>query len=216
MKSAEPSLILTNTKEDPKEGQKIAVSGIYLNRIFDEIFLAGIILIQSCWRKWSKDSCDATDLILIKTIYQALFEENWDIAERLGLYSKDCQVDSDRNRLYLDINYCQSLKWQNKQDELNKELEKFDVSSLRPIYLVAYYALKSDIKNFYRHITDAIIIDNMELDCFLDWPLFRDFRKDPNYRKTIASHFKSAKRKKATITFDADKPTLLPSTVPQV
>ena len=70
-----------------------------------------------------------------------------------------------------------------------KELEKFDVSTLRPIYLLAYHALKSDIGNFYKHVKDAIILDSIDLNTFWDWPLFREFRDNPDYIKTIKSLF---------------------------
>lgn len=196
LKNIDLSIISTKTTDPPKEGQKIQISLPYLLAIFDEIFLAGIILIQLCWRKWNKDSIDIADTTLIQTIYEALSEERWSIAERLGLYSKHCSVASDRNRLYLDINYCQSLKWSGKQEQLTKELENFDITSLRPIYLVAYYALKSDKDKFYKFVTDAITVDGMTLNDFLEWPLFREFRRDPNYRKTIQMSLRSSKRKK--------------------
>jgi hypothetical protein len=105
----------------------------------------------------------------------------------------------------LDINYCQSLKWQNKDQELSKELEKFDASTLRPIYLLAYYALKSDSENFLKHVKNAIALDGMQITDFSDWPLFREFRKDPNFIKTIKSASKSAKKLTTTLTVEHSK-----------
>jgi len=208
LKNADVSAMPSETTPQLKEGQKIGIGRDYLLTIFDEIFLAGIILIQSCWRKWKKDSIANADDILIQTIYEALSEERWPIAQRLGLYSKECEVSNEQKRLYLDINYCQSLKWSGNGEQLIKELEKFDITSLRPIYLVAYYALKSDIKSFYKRVPDAIMIDNMDLNKFLEWPLFREFRKDPNYHKTIRTLLRSSKRKKAkVILHEESKPT---------
>lgn len=159
--------------------------------VLHEIFIAGVILAQCCWRKWKKDEIMSADTLLIRSIYDALVKEEWATAERLGLFSKECDVCNDRNRLYLNINYWQSLKWQNKSQELEKELEKFDVSGLSPIYVLSLSALKSDGKSFHKNIKKAIISDNLKKEDLMEWPLFREFRKDPHYEKGIEEEFES-------------------------
>lgn len=211
LKNADLSTIPCETKQELKEGEQLSITQDYLNSIFDEIFIAGIILIQSCWRKWDRDFLDTADTTLIKTIYEALAEEKWHIAERLGFFAKECETYNERNRLYLAFNYCQSLKWQNKDEQLSKELELFDVSSFRPIYLLAYYALKSDMKSFFNHVTEAIVVDNMQVGDFLEWPIFREFRQDPNFLRRIKISFRAAKRKGKPIP---EIPKLAESTPP--
>lgn len=187
--------VIPEKPKDLKEGKKITVSEDYFITVFDEILIAGIILIQCCWRKWRKGDIDNADSQLISSTYNALSEEKWTVAERLGLFSKERKISNERNRLYLDINYCQSLKWQNKKDELEKELEKFDTSTLRPIYILALCALKSDKRNFYKNVERAIIVDELKKESFMEWPLFRELRKDPNYKKRIEAAFSSIPRK---------------------
>jgi hypothetical protein len=179
-----------------KEGKKIGINEDYFTIVFDEILIAGIILIQNCWRKWRKDNVDGADCRLNEGMYDALSQEKWTVAERLGLFAKGCKVSSERNRLYLNINYCQSLKWQNKKDDLEKELLKFDTSTLSPKYILALCALKSDRNNFYKNMEGAIIVDEMKEDDFMEWPLFREFRKEPDYEERIKSAFISVSQKK--------------------
>jgi len=194
LKSVDLSVIPEKTK-DLKEGKKIGINEDYFTIVFDEILIAGIILIQNCWRKWRKDDVDGADGQLIICMYDALSQEKWTVAERLGLFSKECKVSSERNRLYLNINYCQSLKWQNKKDDLEKDLEKFDTSTLSPKYILALCALKSDRHNFYKNIEGAIIVDEMKEDDFMEWPLFRELRKKPDYEERIKSAFISVSQK---------------------
>ena len=130
-------------------------------------------------------------------MYDALSQKKWTVAERLGLFSKECKVSSERNRLYLNINYCQSLKWQNKKDDLGKNLEKFDTSTLSPKYILALCALKSDKHNFYKNIEGAIIVDEMKEEDFMEWPLFRELRKKPDYEERIKSAFISVSQNKS-------------------
>lgn len=194
LKSVDLSVIPKKTK-GLKEGNKIGINEDYFTIVFDEILIAGIILFQSCWRKWRKDDIDSVDYLLIKDMYDALSQEKWTVAERLGLFAKECKVSSERNRLLLSINYCQSLKWQNKKKDLEKELEKFDTSTISPKYILALCALKSDRNNFYKNIEGAIIVDKMEKDDFMEWPLFRELRKEPDFEERIKSAFISVSKR---------------------
>jgi len=186
LKSADLSVVPEKTK-DLKEGRRIVINEDYFTNVFDEILIAGVILIQCCWRKWRKDDIDNADSMLIQDMYNALLGEKWPVAERLGLFSKDCGPYNEKNRLYLHINYCQALKWQNKKKELEKELKEFDVSGLSPMYVLALCALKSDRDNFYKNIEKAIAIDKGKFrkSDFMEWPLFRELRKDPDYEEKI-------------------------------
>ncbi len=188
LRNADFSVIPEKTK-DPKEGDEISIEEDYFMTVLHEIFVAGVILVQCCWRKWKKDDINPADKILISSLYDALSKEEWAVAERLGLFSKECDVYNEESRLYLNINYLQSLKWQNKKEELEKELNKFDASGLSPKYKLAIYALKSDSKNFYKNIKKAIISDDLKKDDFMEWPLYREFRKDPDYEKKIEEAF---------------------------
>jgi hypothetical protein len=194
LRNVDLSVIPGKTK-DLKEGKEIGIDKDYFTIVFDEILIAGIILTQNCWRKWRKDNIDGADSQLIDDMHDALSKEKWTVAERLGLFAKECKVFNERNRLYLDINYCQSLKWQNKKDELEKELEKFDTSTLSPIYILALSALKSDRDSFYKNVEKAIIVDKMEEADFMEWPLFRELRKNRDYEERIKIAFISVSKK---------------------
>ena len=93
------------------------------------------------------------------------------------------------------MNYCQSLKWQGKKAALEKELKQFDMSTLSPIYLVAVPALKSDADSFYSNIENAIQVDNMKKDDFMQWPLVRELRQTPDYEDRIIAAFESVSKK---------------------
>src|SRR5690554_4517558 len=41
--------------ENLKEGEKIAINKEYFNDVYEELYSAGFILIQHCWRKWYKE-----------------------------------------------------------------------------------------------------------------------------------------------------------------
>ena len=111
------------------------------------------------------------------------------MAERIGFFSKDIKVHDAASRHILDINYCQSLKWQGKKAELSAELKKFDESNLSPRFMVALSALKSNKDGFYENMEKAVAIGAMSKDDFDDWPLFRELRQDVEYDERIKKAF---------------------------
>lgn len=187
--------VIPEKQKELKEGKTLGTRKKYFERMLEEVLVAGLILIQCCWRKWGKDTIDKADWALNLAIYDALSKENWRIAERLGLFSKECEVASQTVRLYLDVNYCQSLKWQGKKAELENELKQFDVSTLSPIYVLAVCALKSDADNFYSSVESAIMVDDMKEEHFMEWPLFRELREDLAYENKMKAAFASIRQK---------------------
>ncbi|GAI23220.1 unnamed protein product, partial [marine sediment metagenome] len=134
--------------------------------------------------------------ILIEDMYNLLIDKEWKIVERLGLFSKSINIKDKDDRLYMDFNYLQSLKWQKKEDLLNEELKKYKIDELRPIYKLSIYALMSDKNNFYKNIKNAIIVDEIAREDFFIWPLFREFRKDKDYKEKIKNLFNKVEREK--------------------
>jgi hypothetical protein len=190
----DPSQIPEKTK-DLKEGRQVRITERYFRSVFEEICVSGIVLLQCCWRKWEKDDISDADSRLNSDIYDALLKENWIRAERLGLFSKECKVANQAFRLTLDLNYCQSLKWQGKTNELEEELKKFDISALSPKFALALYALRSDRDSFYRNVENAVTVDKLPGEAFTKWPLFRELRQDPDYEARIKAVFKSISEK---------------------
>jgi len=190
----DPSQIPEKTK-DLKEGTRVRITERYFRSVFEEICVSGLVLLQCCWRKWEKDDTASADKQLILDIYDTLVKENWTCTERLGLFSKECKVTDQACRLVLDVNYCQSLKWQGKETELQEELKKFDVSALSPKFALAVCALRSDRDGFYNNIENAITVDKMSEEHFVEWPLFRELRRDPDYEERIKAVFSSISEK---------------------
>ncbi len=188
------SSIFNKNKKKPKIGQKIYVGEKYFKKVFGECFLAGIILLQNCWRKWKADEMGDADSYLIDTIFDLLCEEEWPLAEKIGLYAKNCVKVKTASNLILRVNYCQALKWQNKNAELETELRQFDLSAMSPEFLLAIAALKSDAHSFYLHLRDAISVKRISKDDLMLWPLFRELRKEKNFRRRVGAAYASVSR----------------------
>jgi hypothetical protein len=193
LKNVKPQALPSDNR-NLEEGERLRVGEDYFTSVFEEIGIAGAVLIQCCWRKWRKQAVKEADECLVRSIYESLSEERWHVAERLGLFSRECEVSDKCHRLYLDINYYQSLKWQDKKSQLEEELASFDVTGLSPKYQLAACALKSDKDGFYRNLRQAVTVDSLTKGDLMEWPLFREFRQDPNYERKIRRVLRSVSR----------------------
>ncbi len=181
--------VVPEKRKEIKEGEQLSVTTEYFKRAYDELLIAGIVLVQGRWRKWMKDDVDNADKSLRNSIFELLLREEWSVAERIGFFSKDIKVYDAESRYIFDINYCQSLKWQGKKAELSAELNKFDESNLSPRFMVALSALKGDKDGFYKYMERAAAIEEMTQEDFYHWPLFRELRQDVEYDEMIKKAF---------------------------
>ena len=79
-----------------KEGQIVSIDSEYYFKIYSEIYVAGFLLLESCWRKWVKEERSKADLNLMYEMEKATLRPCWDIAEKIGKYAKNIGRDQKR------------------------------------------------------------------------------------------------------------------------
>lgn len=179
-----------------KEGDDVLVSPNYFDRIYQEIFLAGNIIIQNCFRKWLKKYEELANIELIDLTYNGNFDKEYTVAEKIGLYGKRYSTFNNDFHFRINMNYCLSLKAQNKKQDLENEITQIDISNLSPIFVVAYYALKDDKKNTLKNLRNAKTVDKLEWNEVLEWPLFDGLRKDKDFLTKANQIFRGKGQKK--------------------
>ncbi len=164
-----------------EENSKITISKEYFERVYEEFYLAGHIILQSCFRKWLSDFSEIADALLMDYSYRCLNENENISAQKICQLGKQiCSTNNDfqfRN----NVNFCISLKNQNKQNELQKELDSMDISNLSPILVMAYFALCDDKENTIKQIKNAKTVDKLKFEDINEWPLFSNLRKDEDF-----------------------------------
>lgn len=179
-----------------KEGEVLTVDGEYFKKIHDEIMLAGLLLVQGCWRKWTNKDIEDADKSLIFITEKALIREDWKVAERLGLFGRNIDINSDEHKYMLTFYYCESLKQQGRKEELNKELENINEEGLSPMFMATICALKDDKDSFYKYVKKVAEMGKIRKDVFYapyDWPVFNNFRKDKDYKDNVEKAFSNSK-----------------------
>lgn len=179
---------ILDKKEKINIGENITVSKNYFNSVFNEIFVAGNIIVFNCWQQWKKEEKgDLLDQIMDIT-FNALKSKNYYTSEKIGLYSSKIEANNDEEAdtlLRADINYCIALKNNNKKPELEKRLAAIKPSTLSPIFKVAHCALRDDKAGVLTNIKNAKTVDEFTFEKYQDWPLFEGFRNDLEFNKKV-------------------------------
>jgi hypothetical protein len=180
----------------PKEGENIDISPEYFDRVYQEISLAGNIIIQNSFRKWLKKYEQIANVDLIDLTFDGALEKEYIIAEKIGQYGKRYNSFNNDFLFRINMNYCLALKGQGKKEELEKEIKKIDISNLSPVFVVAFHALKDDKVNTLKHLQNAKKVDKLEWSFILRWPLFEGLRKDKDFMSKAEKIFTPGTRKK--------------------
>jgi len=171
----------TKDLKELKEGSKVIISKSYFNTVYQELYSAGHILIQECWRKWLSEFEEVANADLVDLTFEGNKMNYFLIAEKIGKFGKELSTINNDFRFRININYCLALKGQNKKNELENEIKKIDISNLSPIFVLAYFSLQDDCKNALTHIKNAKSVDNLEYEDVLTWPLFEGLRKNDDF-----------------------------------
>lgn len=178
---SEVNLKYTKDISNLKENEKIHISKEYFERTYQEFYLAGILIIQSAFRKWLSEFNEFADALIMENSYRCLLEEEFIASQKICLLGKKvCSINNDftfRN----NINYCLALKFGANEEELKTEIQKIDISNLSPILVLAYYAIQDDEVNSLKHIKNAKTVDKLLYNDILEWPLFKNLRKSENF-----------------------------------
>lgn len=181
-------------KESLKVGDKINVTNDYFSLAFNEIYSAGHILTFNCWRQWVKSDVLNIYLEIMNTTFECLKQDLNHITHSISSYAKNIEAKSDKEVDFLlrsQFNYLIALKQLNKNEELDKELKQMKVSTLSPIFKMAYYTLLEDKDKILELIPHCKLVDEMKIEWVYEWPLFKHIRQDKDFVKQIEEKFNS-------------------------
>ncbi|MFY4822103.1 hypothetical protein ACOTVO_04970 [Aliarcobacter butzleri] len=178
-----PNKFLT---EEFNEGKRIKVNSKYLLERIELIHIIGIILIQECFRRWTKKFDECNEL-LIEIIFESLQESKYSFIEKLSKYINSIELYNEKDRKVLVINYCLTLKKQNKINEMKKELEKHDWSAVSDDFNLALAILNNEDEIFYKELNNLIITNKMNSEMMGSWPLFDEYREKEQFKQILVS-----------------------------
>lgn len=182
-------ILRSNNPYKLKIGDEVKINIDYFKHSVDELKLAGLILIFNCWGKWDKANIDDAIEQMLSIVYDACDKKDYIFALKVCEYVNNRVTAKNRKQaaeLYrIRINECIALKRLGKTVELSEKLAFFDTIVLTPIFKIAIYILKDNSSKIIPLINKAKIVDEFEIDDYLEWPLFEEVRSNQSLNEKI-------------------------------
>jgi hypothetical protein len=178
IRNVSPELLQKFQAED---GKALETSETYLEVAADTIYLAGTLLLQTCWRKWNKSEAELADRQLVIQSYECLVENKWGLANQLLDYTDAFKVASDKNKRILIINKAITLKEQGELEKMQSTLESLDWSSSSLLFKLALTALRDQEDEFFTLLPKAVAAEEIDRSSLEGWPLFRKLRESERF-----------------------------------
>lgn len=170
-------------RENVREGSRLDVPQEYFEIACRCVFELGVKLAHVLWRKLLPDEREKADSNLITVTYELIERENYTLA--IALLDFACNMlktyANEWNKLAFVVNLAQAYKWSGKDTETQKILDEVDWSAKGDEFKLAAAVLRSDWKNatdVMRRIGSSGPVRKHD---YRDWPLFRDFRSQPEF-----------------------------------
>lgn len=180
-----------NIPPDIRVGSVLDVSLDYLCESLDVIYEVGFKLGQVLWRKSSRTGNEDADIHLISGIVEILKREDWAIARSMSEFAVTCtKPQNERNKKMMQVNHAQALIWEGKKQEALSFLNEHD-------WTVAIRDLRLAVSVLREEFDDAAELmkqigrkgEIVNCQGYVDWPIFREFRKTTQFRQAFQEVF---------------------------
>jgi hypothetical protein len=167
-----------------KKGQRIFVGKKYLENAITILEINFILMATEVWikneRKDKNFSSDLFRLLGEKIAFRHLETSRYSIAENIYKFlSFNCiGIFDESSSLVAKINYWQSVKWQDRFEEVRNDVEKADFSAKDSRFIIAKYVLLDRYQDALKLIPVVLKSGQLTLDDIKSWPLFQGLRKD--------------------------------------
>lgn len=176
-------IIGKNVKEN-MIGHRLECTKEYIDRIIDSSIYLIIYIINQILILFKEENENFTNAILSMG-FEKIKNEEYNLSREMFRLLKDNKTLDQQTKIYSQINYWQTYKWDNKYEEVRTEIEAFDISAYEVLIKLAVYALKEDYEKIEKLLNYEFNEEkqNEELAYELeDFPVFKQLRKQQFYK----------------------------------
>lgn len=177
-----------------KLGHKIKTDSSYVVNSWMVVYALGVILFHQVGQNFARHKKDKEleeefDFILISATFDAIKNKAYKGAEYILRYANGIKLSGDSAKYHVILNLAQSKLWQGKKDKCHEILDEHDWTCLSPKMQIAVAALKND-EDMFRKLLPLVSAQNeLRIEHFLEWPIFRLIRKNEGYENWLEKEF---------------------------
>lgn len=174
-------------------GDNIHIDKDYFHFAYKQFKIAGEILLFNSWGSWDKHNIDNAIHQMLFSSFDSLNAKDYDNTLKICRY---CDKIKSRNEIQEDyllriqINKAIAYKKQNNKSELSKVLKLMKIGTSTPIFKIAFQILNDDKKDLTDLFKKAILLEELIIDYYLEWPIFDFVKNEEPLNKQLLETFK--------------------------
>ncbi|WP_445716403.1 hypothetical protein [Flavobacterium sp.] len=177
-----------------KIGQEISIDNNYFQEALDEFKLAGQLILFNCWGEWDKNNIDSAIYEIMVQTFEDLKNEKFNLVCKTFKFSEKIEPRNETQEDYLlrvKFNNAIALKKQNLKNELKEALKDIKIGTSTPIFKFSYNVLSDNHDNIIELFQKAILLEEITIDQYLEWPIFDFVRENEEINKNLINSFKN-------------------------
>jgi hypothetical protein len=176
---------------DLKVGDKLSANFDYCKTATAIFFEIGLKLIQVVWRKILPKDISSADRALVDTSFKLIVDDRIPIALEIHKFENDVlkNVESERHRRVLLVNYANCYNLQDQRDKANEILSRVDWSASGLDFQVCVAAVRRDAERVISLMRRAVTADALTAEDFRTWPVFRKIHGEAKFREEYKAIF---------------------------
>ncbi len=177
--------------ESINEGDRLDVPQGYFNAAHKCIYEIGVKLGHVLWRKLFPDEREAADDNYNRLTYDLIENGKFDLAIRLLDFgcNEFKKFSNEINQLVMTVNRAQAYKWNGQEEICRKIMRDIDWSAKGDQFRIANFALAEDWESVRKVMVRIGRDEPVSMDCYRDWPLFVELRKQEIFLTTYEEIF---------------------------
>lgn len=164
-----------------KLGDELTVDDEYLKQAFSTIKELIFAIIIESQRFYKISESNLLDEAFEKG-FEEMLKESYDIGEKVYFSLKTNPLLSEEDKLVSKVNYWICKKELDGLQEIKGELQSFDATALKEIYVLAKHLLLEDNHNSFLMTEELLKKNQINASIINEWPLFKRFRKTKEYQ----------------------------------
>lgn len=171
-------------------GGSVFVTKQYVDSVHDTLFLVALSICQGVWRSAQDDQGELADSNLHDLTYRLLILEEYELAQRaLQLVEVFRGAMSEFFRLVSVINLAQTHRWLGDEVGCAEVLAREEWGAHEPPFQLSAVVLQGKWTEAERLMQTCVQESLLTRTAFEYWPVFREFRERPEYRRVLARAF---------------------------
>lgn len=171
-------------------GEKLDVDPEYFASSVSALIEIGFKLGHVVWRRIAPDDLEKADNSLIRTTYELIENEKYELAECLLRFAVNMKkFSSDGNRRIFIVNLAQTYKWLGKSEECEALLDRDDWTAASAQFKICIDVLRDDFEGAVATMRKIGSGGDIAAADYRRWPVFKEFRKSEQFKTVFQDQF---------------------------